>query len=262
MNAGELFKLGRLHEAIEAQTQEVKSHPADHGKRLFLFELLAFAGDLDRAQRQIDVVRYEEVELEAATQAYRQLLDAERARRHLFQDGTPPQSLAAPPEHVGLRLQALDQLRQNRADEAAELLARPAAASHEIKGTLNGKPFDVLRDADDLFGSVLEVMSRGAYFWVPLEQVESLTLNAPRYPRDLLWMPAHLSVRGGPEGDVFLPALYPGSHEHADETIKLGRSTEWKTVADGLVRGQGARMFLAGEDAAALLEWRELVVAR
>src|SRR5262245_43687511 len=205
MNASELFKLGQLHEAIEAQTQEVKGHPADHSKRLFLFELLAFAGDLDRAQRQIDVVRYEEVELEAATQAYRQLLDAERARRRLFHDGTPPQFLTTPPEHVNLRLQALDRLRQNRPDEAMELLARPAAASHEIKGALNGKPFDVLRDADDLFGSVLEVMSKGGYFWVPLEQIEALTLNAPRFPRDLLWMPAHLIVRDGPEGDVFLP---------------------------------------------------------
>src|SRR6185437_15244297 len=189
MNAGEFFKLGRLHEAIEAQTQEVKSHPADHGKRLFLFELLAFAGELDRAQRQIEVVRFDEVELEAATQAYRQLLDAERARRRLFHEGTPPQSLAPPPEHIGLRLQALDCLRQNRPSEAAELLSKPAVASHDIKGTLNGKPFDVLRDADDLFGSVLEVMSKGAYFWVPLEQVESLSLNAPRFPRDLLWMP-------------------------------------------------------------------------
>ena len=30
MNAGELYKAGRLGEAIEAQTQEVKASPLDH----------------------------------------------------------------------------------------------------------------------------------------------------------------------------------------------------------------------------------------
>ena len=69
-------------------------------------------------------------------------------------------------------------------------------------------------------------MAQGKYYWVPLEQVESLAANAPAAPRDLLWLPAHLSLRDGPEGDVFLPALYPGSHEHADDAVKLaGRPT-------------------------------------
>ena len=43
-----------------------------------------------------------------------------------------------------------------------------------MRGRLNGKPFETLRDADDLFGPVLEVLSQGAYFWLPLEQVDSL----------------------------------------------------------------------------------------
>ena len=47
------------------------------------------------------------------------------------------------------------------------------------RGRLNGKPFEHLRDADDLFGSVLEVLSQGAYYWVPLEQVASLAMSAP-----------------------------------------------------------------------------------
>jgi type VI secretion system protein ImpE len=67
MNAGELYKAGRLAEAIEAQIQEVKANPIDNGKRLFLFELLAFAGDLDRARRQIDAVSYDDADLDMAT---------------------------------------------------------------------------------------------------------------------------------------------------------------------------------------------------
>src|ERR1700675_1607211 len=105
MNAGTLFKSGKLQEAIAAQVQEVKSNPADQAKRLFLFEMLAFAGELDRAQRQIEALKFEEMEVETAALNYRKLLDAERARRRLFREGLQPQSLADFPEHVRLRLE-------------------------------------------------------------------------------------------------------------------------------------------------------------
>ena len=159
MNASDLFKAGKLHEAIDAQTQEVKSHPTDHGKRLFLFELLAFAGNLDRARRQIEVVNYGEVELDTAVVAYRKILDAEHARRRLFREGLAPQFLTEPPEHVRLRLDAVNRLRENRPAEAAEALARANGAIPPFSGQLNGKPFILLRDVDDLFAGVLEVMA-------------------------------------------------------------------------------------------------------
>jgi type VI secretion system protein ImpE len=103
-------------------------------------------------------------------------------------------------------------------------------------------------------------MAHCDYYWLPLEQVETLHLNAPKFPRDLLWRPAKLSVREGPAGDVFLPALYPGSHEHSDELICLGRATEWTQAEGGPSRGAGARVFLVGDECVSLLEWRELQV--
>src|SRR5438445_7692997 len=114
MNPGELFKSGNLQQAIDAQTKEVKANPGDHSRRLFLFELLAFAGDLDRARRQIDAVNYGEFELDAAVLGYRKLLDAEDARRRLFRDGVRPDFLVEPPAHVLPRLEAVGQLHENR----------------------------------------------------------------------------------------------------------------------------------------------------
>jgi type VI secretion system protein ImpE len=260
MTATESFKAGRLQEAITAQIQEVKTHPADHAKRLFLFELLAFAGDLDRAKRQIDAIEYDELELEAAALAYRKLIESEQARRKLFSEGLSPQFLLDPPEHLKMRLEAVDRLREKHPAEAAESLARAGEAAPTVHGLLNSKPFESLRDCDDLFGTVLEVMSQGKYFWVPLEQIDNLSMNAPKFPRDLIWMPAHLEMREGPAGDVFLPALYPGSHEHAEDRIKLGRATDWKGAEGGPVLGVGLRTFLVGEDAVTLLEWRELQI--
>src|SRR5262249_32084426 len=139
MNASELYKAGRLQQAIEAQVQEVKQHPADQGKRLFLFELLAFAGELERAARQIDAVRYDDAERDTAVSAYRKLLEAEQARRRLSRDGLQPNSLVEPPAHVTQRLEAVNRLREDHMAEAVRLLEQANAASPVVSGKLNDK---------------------------------------------------------------------------------------------------------------------------
>lgn len=257
MNATELFQAGKLQQAIDAQIQEVKANPAEQGKRLFLFELLAFAGDLDRARRQIDALSYTVPELVAATQDYKNLLDSEQARRKLFRDGVPPKFFGEAPEHIHWRMEAVNRLREGRPQEALQCLEKADEATPTSKGRLNDRPFASLRDCDDVFAGVLEVMAQGAYYWVPLEQVETLTMHAPKYPRDLLWISARLELADS-SGNVFLPVLYPASHEQADDAIKLGRATDWKEIPDGPVQGVGVHTFLMDDDALSLLEWRKL----
>jgi type VI secretion system protein ImpE len=258
MNASDLYKAGKLAEAIDAQIKEVKANPADQARRLFLFELLVFSGDIERARKQIDAIKYEQIDLEHALNSYRQLLLAEDARRRLFGSLEAPKFFGAPPEHLRLRLDAVQRLRDGQGAEAAKLLAEAAQACPPVKGKLNDKPFTELRDCDDLFASVLEVMANGSYYWVALEQIESVTMNPPRFPRDLIWIPAHLELTDESAGNVFLPALYPRSDEHADPQVKLGRMTDWKEIENGPVLGAGLHQFLAGEDAIGVLEWRKL----
>jgi type VI secretion system protein ImpE len=260
MNASELYRAGRLAEAIDAQIQAVKADPADQAKRVFLFELVVFAGDLERARRQIDAVHYEEPDLMAAVGLYRSLVDAEMSRRRLFTDGLPPRFLADPPQHVMLRLEAVNFVRGNRLTEAAACLEQASEVTPAVSGVLNEKPFHALRDCDDLFAGVLEVLSQGNYYWLPFEQVDVLTMNAPATPRDLIWPPAHLGIKGGPEGDVFLPALYIGSHESPDDQLKLGRLTDWKANPGAPVVGVGLRTLLADDNPVTLLEWRQLEI--
>jgi type VI secretion system protein ImpE len=259
MNATELYQSGKLAEAITAQTAEVKTDPVNQGKRLFLFELHAFNGDLDRARRQLDAVTSSDVAIVAAFQQYKLLLDAEQQRRDFFAKGKSPGFFAPGPEHMRLRLEAVEKLRLGHVAEAVELIRQADAATPPLKGTLNGKPFEHLRDADDLFGPILEVLARGNYYWVPLDQVAALAANVPRYPRDLLWLPARMTLADGQEGEIFIPALYHDSQAAADETLKLGRGTDWKQTPGGPVVGVGARTYLVGEEAIDLREWREVV---
>src|SRR5437870_905614 len=66
MDASELLKTGKLGAAIDAQLAAVKAHPADGNRRLFLFEMLLFTGDIDRAAKQGALVKFPEVEINAA----------------------------------------------------------------------------------------------------------------------------------------------------------------------------------------------------
>lgn len=261
MNAGDHFKAGQLQAAIDAQLAEVKAAPGDFNRRLFLFELSAFAGDLDRAKRQIEMLTYDTPEMQIAVGVYRLALDSEEVRRALFAKGQPPQFFAPPPDHVAKRLEAITELRSGRPANAAKLLQEANDAAPAISGQFNGNEFDGLRDGDDLLGPVLEVFNNGRYFWLPLELVSSVALNPPKFPRDLLWAPARVTLKDGTTGDVLLPTLYPNSHSHADDAVKLGRSTDWLAPAEGMTQGVGAKTFLVGEDAASLLDWRELLIA-
>lgn len=260
MNAHDLFKAGRLAEAIDAQLADVKANPGDQGKRLFLFELSAFGGDLDRATRQIDALKYDEMELQMAAKQYRDLLESERKRRNVMNDGVPPKFLYEHPEHVQLRLEAIKQLRGGNPASAQQALDEARAKAPTVTGTLNGKPFKSLMDGDDILGTVLEVMAKGEYFWVPLEAIATIAMNPPRFPRDLIWAPARLETHGSESGEVYLPALYANSFSHAEDEVKLGRTTDWVETENGPVTGRGGKVFLMDEETIPLLGWRELII--
>jgi type VI secretion system protein ImpE len=152
-------------------------------------------------------------------------------------------------------MQALIDFRENKVKEAAELLAKAEEARPVVTGTCDGVAFDDWRDLDDLTAPVLEVITaNGNYYWVPLEAVELLEFHKPERARDLYWRPAHLIVKDGPDGVVYVPALYFGSHAATDDAVKLGRRTDWLGGETEPYRGLGLREFLVGDASKTILE--------
>src|SRR5262249_37023220 len=94
--------------------------------------------------------------------------------------------------------------------------------------------------------------------WVPLERVASCEFDAPARPLDLLWRPASLSVRGGPDGRVFVAAIYANHGTPRDDLARLGRRTDWIGGEGEPVRGVGLRTLLVGDEARTILEIRSL----
>ena len=85
-----LFTDGRLEAAIEALGVEIRSNPTDVQRRSFLFELLTFAGQYERAAKQLDVLAGAGPMAEAGASVYRAALLAERVREHMFDSGDYP----------------------------------------------------------------------------------------------------------------------------------------------------------------------------
>lgn len=256
--AKELLDAGDLRGAIEQLTGEIKANPTDMRRRTFFFELLAFAGEFDRAEKQLDVIGHQDVKTEIGVATYRNCLKAERDRIRLFRDGLQPHFLTEPPAYIDLHLAAINRLREGNYDEARALLDQAEEQRPALEGTFNGRPFGDLRDADDVLSPVLEVIIKDQYTWLPFEQVASLEIAPPQHLRDLLYTPAKVETVNGSGGEVMLPALYAGSGAHGDDRVRLGRMTEWENLGAVVIRGVGLHLLYVGEEDQALLDVRRI----
>ncbi|MGE5277569.1 MAG: type VI secretion system accessory protein TagJ [Acidobacteriota bacterium] len=254
----ELLDSGRLDAAIEALTQEVKANPSDATRRIFLFELLCFAGQWDRAEKQIDVLGSESAQASLAVQVYKSNVAAEKQRVKLYREGAAPHFLNEPPAYADLQVEGIRKLASGDAAAARQLFDRAEEERPSVAGKWNGKAFLDFRDYDDAIAGVLELIVKDKYAWLPFEQIRKIEMRPPSKLRDLLWVPTRIEALDGTIGEVFVPALYAGSSDSKNENARLGRMTDWKEVGDGLVAGVGQRLFLVDDTDEPILQARSI----
>jgi type VI secretion system protein ImpE len=232
MNARELFQAGKLTEAVQALAGEVRDNPTDPKRRTFLFELLCFAGDYDRAEKHLHVLSQAGPSSEMGALLYRGVMHGERARQEMFA----------------------------RREWAGMAVSEPPP----FTGSLNGKPFESLADADDRIGARIETFAAGSYLWIPFAHIASLTMQPPKRLRDLLWIPAVLrtgpAFKGQELGEVLIPVLSPLSSQYPDDNVRLGRATVWEEEEDGRAIPYGQKMLLVDGEEIPLLDVRELII--
>src|SRR5580658_294171 len=231
MNAQDLYRAGRLTEALTALSAEVRENPTDARRRTFLFELLCFAGEYGRADKQLEVLGQAGPTSEIGVMLYRSALYAERQRQDLFTRGEYPQ--------------------------------KGDAAETQRAGVLNGRPVKSFADADPRIGPRLELFAAGNYLLLPLEHVASIQIMPPKRLRDLLWTPAAVrttpSFKGTELGEVLLPVLSPFAWQNPDDAVRLGRATVWEAQEgydDQVPVGQ--KMWLADDEEIPFLELRSI----
>ena len=258
----ELYESGQLTEAVEASLALVKSKPADVGFRFQLAELSCVAGDLDRADRQLDTVTNQDPKAAVGAALLRQLVRAELGRRECFYEGRVPEFLGEPSPRLKSYLEALTLARGGDVAAAAAIIA-PLTDEKNLNAPIevNGSEVDDIRDLDDLLSPVLEVhTTTGKYFWVDWNQILNLEVHPPKRPFDLLWRQASLSIESGPDGEIYLPAIFlePDRDASADANLQLGRGTDWVDSGEGIVRGRGQKMLLVGDNDIPIMELQSI----
>ena len=198
MTALALYREGKLREAIKALGEELRSNPLDAKRRTFLFELLLFAGEFDRAEKQLDILAGANAEAAAGTLLYRSALHAERTRQAMFVNHETP-ALVEEAVHAGV---------------------------------WNGTEFSEFSDADPRIGANLEVFIAGSYTWIPVHYLRKLVIEPPANLRDLIWAQARVETsedfRLQELGEVLIPVLCPLTSRHAEEVVQLGRESAWE----------------------------------
>src|SRR6185437_1076217 len=115
-------------------------------RRTFLFELLCFSGDYDRAEKQLALLADQTKEAGLAGLLYRGAINAEKTRAGMFEQERFPLSSTSPAP---------------------------------VRGTLNGKPFSRIEDSDPRLGPRLEVFAAGDYMWISFADIALLEIDPP-----------------------------------------------------------------------------------
>ncbi|MCY1263697.1 ImpE protein [compost metagenome] len=254
MTAEELLRAGQPGPALQALQDRVRAEPGNAALRIFLFQLLAVMGQLARARNQLKVAGDLDAGALAMVQTYNAALDCEALRVEVFAGRLTPLLMGEPEQWLALLIQALQLDADGRADAADQLRDQAFEAAPAIAGRINGEPFGWCADADPRLGPVLEVIINGRYAWLPMAHVASLRCEAPEDLRDLVWMPAELTLRNGGATVALIPSRYPDTLAAGDDAALLGRRIDW--LENGVPIGQ--RLFATDKGETALFELRSL----
>lgn len=265
MSGGEtpeaLVRAGRLDEALKALSEQVRAKPAEGRLRVFLFQILSVMGEWKRALTQLNVA----ADLDAANllmaNAYRPILQCEALRAQVFAGARSPIIFGDPQPWIASLVQALSLDAQGHAAQAAASRANAFEQAAPASGTVDGKPFEWIADADSRLGPCLEMIVDGRYGWAPWTHLKAISFEAPADLRDLVWAPAHVTWAAGGQTVAFVPVRYAGTETQKDAALRLGRRTDWRELTSETSAGLGQRLLATDEGDYPLLEVREIRLA-
>jgi type VI secretion system protein ImpE len=246
-----------LTDALAAVQRGIRSAPADPKPRVFYFQLLCILGEWDKAMTQLKLLP----ELDPGTilmvKTCAPAIQCETLRKEVFRGTKAPLIFGEPAEWVGWLVHANQMTAANQSDQAQMLRDKALEAAPAVSGKINGQPFEWLADADSRMGPVLEAIIDGRYFWVPLQNVRQIVIDAPTDLRDLVWSPANFVWANQGTAVGLIPTRYVDSDNPADPAACLARKTDW--VEQGsLTCGRGQRLFATDQGDFPILETRTI----
>ena len=259
--AAQSLKGGDPRTALAQLQEQVRARPADPKLRIFLFQLLCVLGQWERALNQLNVASDLDAGVLAMAQTYGDAVRCEQVRADVFDGKRSPMIFGQPDQWLALLIESLLVAGKGEQGQSQELRARAFDEAPASSGTVDGRPFSWIADADSRLGPVLEAVINGRYYWVPFSRLTGLEIEAPEDLRDFVWMPAHLHFDNGGESVALLPTRYAGSEKADDGLILLARKTVWEEMAPETHRGLGQRIFATDAEDVPIMEIRAIVMS-
>ncbi len=260
MLAEERLREGNVQESLAQLQEQVRRDPANAKHRIFLTQLLAISGEWERAINQLNVLGELDAGTLAMVQTYREAMRCEVFRADVFSGRATPLVLGKPERWMALLLEALRVTGQGNNAQAKPLREEAFELAPAVPGTIDGRKFEWIADADLRLGPVLEAVINGNYYWVPFEHIRELRIEEPADLRDFVWMPARFIWSNGGGTVGLIPTRYPGSESSEDSRVLMGRTTQWLESEPGVYLGLGQRILATDVEEYPLMNIRHVTL--
>ncbi|WP_293266697.1 type VI secretion system accessory protein TagJ [Neptunomonas sp.] len=262
---GELYKAGDLQGALIHSKTLVRDNPDSDEGRGLLMQLYLFAGELEKAQKQLEFLEFQkkdDLPSYMTLKVIGEMINCEIERQAFYNkpaDTVP--TLFEEDEPLLKDAYLLFQAARSgelAADDAARITAQRPTLTMQCH-TQGEEEVGQLIEPDDLTAFGLEVFTaRKGYSWLAWENIESVELHPYEKPMDLIYRRAVIRrITDTPETpplQTYIPAIYALTSQE-DVAACMGRTTDWKDdEAVGIVTGEGQKCLLIGERLIPLLQ--------
>jgi len=248
----QLVEAGQLQQAISYCQAKLKKQPMDTDIRSAYIELLCINGELDKADKQVNLLSNQAPETAVGGKNVQQLIRAQQSRIDFSQGGATAEVFSAVDAELKAIVALQTAIKDNISNDVISQCEILEAARYQ---STPNQP----RDLDDSLAGYLEVLgTNGKFYLVKFAEISILEWQAPTSILEQVWRRVHIDIVNGPSGDAFIPLTYLNSQSDAE---KLGRETDWQAInqpnAGGLemYQGVGHKMLLIGDSALQLTDF-------
>ncbi|ARD22742.1 MULTISPECIES: type VI secretion system accessory protein TagJ [Shewanella] len=248
----QMLQSGQLQESIKYVEAQLREDPMNVDLKSAFIELLCINGELERADKQLNLLVQKHPDFLIGASNLRQLIRAEQSRQDYMQGNSVPKLFADSDDHVEalmkLRLALTDAQKGNdTANEVAQCSQGLEAQRPQVSLLLDDQVNEEIRDLDDTLGGFIEIFGTDGYYYLAqLSEIEYINFQPVSSLVETVWRRVDLAIKNGPSGEAHIPLVYGNSETDAQ---KLGRETDWQEVATDVMTGKGLKMWFADDNA-------------
>jgi len=252
----ELFQQGNLSEAISVVEAYLRDDPANMEYRSSFIELLCINNELERADKQLNMIVQRHPESLLGATNLRQLIRAQQTRLDFYQGKATPDIFCEANDEISAFMKLRMELNTGDTHSIDAAAIALESTRKKAKFEVNGEQVIELRDLDDSLAGFIEIFgTNGKYYVVQMADIEFIDFKPATSLLENIWCRVDLEIKNGPSGEAHIPLIYVDSKFEHD---KLGKATDWHEKTQNLVQGRGLKMWLVNDQAVNLHDIRNI----